>query len=573
MSGGPTSQISKMQKKYILVIFGKESPKKDKSWFEKFDKIMYQEDVEVLTDPGDVREAYRLADRLSLLTLTNGSRLSKIVNYRGYELWWIHYNDIYTKFCLPYTQYRRLLSYLKDFKKVYFYRAPYSGLLRHFLNAHGCRCVILDKQFALPAGILVQVILSLLFLLWLKITRPKLMLFTSDQFDPPGDYDFRMRHIYEELRKRKISFVEFIRSQENLLTILKHAWRRKRPVVYSSAIISLLYYFAKFFKDKKMGSLIDSHLSSTTDSDERFWFLAATHYLRCPGAIIWSIAAMKFILRWIGIRAAIISGPSSRTSHEILACKLNGIKTIGIQHGLTPRFANPHCFMNNFDGELPLTTDFYGLWSDWWRGYYLANGKAYSPGQLFVSGPMRPLKVEDEPPPSKVEAHPQRGIKVLFVAEQLAAPSEVTPYLLALLEVKEFDLYIKLRPYRDGFEEWLKGNYPEVLSRAKIFRGNMHEAIARCDITVGSYSTGVLEALLQLKPFVFFRTGKWEDYFELKPVFNGRFFAENQRELLDRVKRSQEIPKEILTELREKFFGNPYQNGSKWVVDQIIKFL
>ena len=196
-----------MDKKSILVIFGKELPKKNKSWFEKFDKIFYQKDIEALTDPGSVQEACRLIDNLSLLTLANGSRLSKFVNHRGYALWWIHHNDIYNKFCLPHTQYRRLLSYLKDFEKVYFYRAPHPGLFLYFLNAHGRQCVILDKPFALPLGILVQVILSLPFLLWLKITRPKLIVWTSDQFDPPRDHDFRMRHIYEEYRLLNLSGV------------------------------------------------------------------------------------------------------------------------------------------------------------------------------------------------------------------------------------------------------------------------------------------------------------------------------------------------------------------------------
>ena len=563
-----------MKNKSILVIFGKELPKKNKSWFQKFDKILYQKDVEALIDPGSVQEACRLIDNLSLLTLVDGSRLSKFIKYRGYELWWIHHNDIYNKFCLSYTQYRRLLSYLKDFKEIYFYQAPHPGLFRYFLNAYGCQCIIGDRPFQITVGILIQAILSLPFLLWLKISRPRLMVWTSDQFDSPRDYDFRMRYIYEELRKREIPFVEFIRSQENLSTVLKHAWQRKRPVFYSAAIISLLHYLSRFFKEKKTDDLINAYPSLKADPDGYFWFLVATHYFRYLRGTIWSIKVMEFVLRWIGIRSAIIPGASSRTFHEILACKLNGIKTVNIQHGLTPRSCNPHCFMNNFDGELVLTPDFYGLWSDWWRNYFLANSRAYRPDQLFVSGHMRPLELA----PSEGARYraPSEGkpIKVLFVFEQLADPLEVIPHFLALLEVKGFDLYIKLRPYRDGFEEWLKENRPEILGKVKILRGNMHEAIAQCDVTVGSYSTGVLEALLQLKPFVFFRTGKWGDYFELKSSdYRYHFFAENPNELIDYIRKSREIPREVLMELREKYFGDPYKNGSKWVVDQVVKLI
>ena len=102
----------------------------------------------------------------------------------------------------------------------------------------------------------------------------------------------------------------------------------------------------------------------------------------------------------------------------------------------------------------------------------------------------------------------------------------------------------------------------------------IEEAISLCDVVVGSYSNAVLEALLQLKPLVFFRTQKWGDYFEIKSLdAQGYFFAENPEELIEKIKKSTNILKEDLKKLQKQFFGNPYQNGSKWVVDQVIKNL
>lgn len=563
--------------KSILVVFGKKLPNKNKKWFEQFDEILGPKELEELIDPGSVQEACRLVDNLSRLTMPDGRRLPKIVNYRGFELWWVHYDNLFECFCLPYTQYRRLLQYLKDFNKVYLYRAPHSALFQYFLKAYGCQCLILNesKKIFPPFGILVQVILSLPFLLWLRITRPKLMVFTSDQLDPahpPHDFDFRFRFIYNELRERKIPFIEFIRSVESLPIVLQHALRRKRPVVYSSAIIDLLYHFTQFFREKEVNKIINSYLSLKINPEERFWFSVATCYIKNSTGTIWSIRAMKLILRWIGVRSVIIPVGSSRTFHEILACKLLDIKTVGIQHGIAPRYCVVYEFMPGLDNKNTLSVDMYGLWSEWWKEYFIRHSRAYRPEQLYVSGHMRPLTKEVGP----LEGGPTSTgpLKVLFVSESLTAPSEIIPYLLVLLEVKGFSIFLKCRSYRDSFEDWLGENRPEILKRVKILKTSIHEAISRADLAVGSYSTGVLEALLQFKPFVFFRTQKWGDYLEIKSLgFQSRFFAETPEELVKLSRESPSVPREILAKMQNQFFGNPYQNGSKWVVEQAIKDL
>ena len=91
---------------------------------------------------------------------------------------------------------------------------------------------------------------------------------------------------------------------------------------------------------------------------------------------------------------------------------------------------------------------------------------------------------------------------------------------------------------------------------------------------VGSHSTSVLEGLAQLKPLVFFWTDRWGDYFDIRTFdFQGRFFAKDPQDLIDKIRKSIDVPKEDLIKLQEQFFGNPYQNGSKWVVDQAVEFL
>lgn len=587
------ANFKKMAKeKSILVIFKNELPKKNQAWWKNLniviapkklkkqieDKNLNFMAIESLISSGSIQESSKLVEKLSYLTIADGSRLSKLINYQGYELWWIHYDRLMYKFCLPYTQYKYLLNYLKSFNKIYVYKAACPDLFYYFLNAYNKKCIIVKdlnirsffkKLFPIPFGVFLQFILTFVFLFWLKITQPKLMIWTSDRFSLSYDADFRLVNIYKELRRKKIPFVEFIRSQEPSQTILKHVFVRKRPVVYSAAVIFLVYYFARWFTKSKKEQLINLCISQKLEPEKHFHLLVATHYLRDFTGTILSIQILKKILKWIGIKTAIVNVGVNRTFHEILACKLLGIKVTGIQHGATTCHYLVSDFMPGFDGKVFLSVDKYGLWSDWWRKYYIAHSKAYKPEQLYVSGHMRSLEIKE------VSSNQKDGlIKVLFVSEELADPSEVMPYLLTLLEEKDFSVRVKFRFYKDGFENWLQENNPNILKKIKIVRSNIHHAISESDVVVGCHSTGVLEALLQLKPFVVFKTEKWGDYFQIKSFNNeGYFFAEDPKELISYIKESPKTSKQVLIKLRNKFFGDPFKNGSKWVVEQAEEYL
>ncbi len=576
------------KKSSVLVVFTNDLPKKSQDWWNKLEVVIAPEKLKrqitnkkilflKLEDfilSGSIQRAYKIINKLSHLNLNDGSRLTKLINYKGYDLWWINCEQIYFKFCLPYTQYHKLLEYLKDFNKIYLYKPPHLHIFQYFLKAHKCQLFIL-KSFHLrelipiPFGVLIQVILSTISFFWLILSRPKIMVFTGDKFDTPNDYDFRMKFIYEELRKRKIHFVEFIRSLESSSVILNHAFRRKRPVIYPTAIIDLVHFFVRIFEENQKKKLVYLYSSSLkSNPEDYFWFLCSIHYLGRSKGNIFSIRIIKFILQKIGIKTGIVIAACNRNFHTVLGCKLNSIPIVGIMHGASSKYYALYDFIG-FNNRKTFSVDKYGLWSDWWKEYYLKNSRAYKPEQLYVSGPMRPLKYET----SRVHLKSKnRGLKILFISEQLADPLEIMPYLTRLLKVNDFDLYLKFRPYRDGFEMWLRKNNPLFLKRIKIIRGSMIEAISQSDIVVGSHSTAVLEGLIQLKPFVFFWTNKWGDYFDMKSINDQDFFAENPERLIVCIRKNVGISKKILIRLRERFFGDPYKNGSKWVVNQAEKF-
>lgn len=579
-------------KSTALVIFGKDFPAGLLAK-EKFDAIVadekFRKDVEslggafielnTLIDPGSIYEASAFLEELSYLRLLNGSRLSKSFMYKGYELWWIHYTSLFLYFCLPYTQYRRLLERLKSFQNISFYRPPYKSLFLCYLRAHERKIVTLRERgfkspSLLPLGVLLQILITFLSIPILLVRKRRILVFTGDKFEKSKDYDFRMRFIYEELRSKKFPFVEFIRSLESWKTVLSHAITRKRPLIYSEAIT----FIGRFMSVISGGRLSDrrrfgSHVfASVTDPEERFKLFVGTQYLLGVHDDVWAIQIMKWILRGIGVRAALIPAAMDRNFHTVFGCKLNVIPTIGILHGVASRSYNVYDFLPGFDGAKMLSVDKYGLWSEWWKEYYMKNSKAYLPEQLYVSGPMRPLEALKE----RDDVTKQQSVipRVLFIAEQTIVPSEVMPYLKTLLEQKNMMLTIKFRPYRDGFEEWLLQNEPDILEQehVRIVKEGMQEAIQDADIVVGCHSTGVLEALLQLKTPIFLRSKKWGDYYSMTESEKTRcFFAENPKELIEKIISARNLPRNLLIELREQYFGDSHKNGSTWAVDQVVE--
>lgn len=579
-----------MKNRSVLVIFTGEFPRKAQEWWRQFDVVVaprrlesaIQEyglifvDIENLIEPGSIYEATIFLEDLSRLILPDGSRLAKSFTHKGYELWWMHYSSLFHNFCLPYTQYKKLLEYIRVFQGVYFYRSPNRSLFSCYLQVYGCEINTLREPGLkspsfLPFGVLLQIFMTFLCLPILMIQRRRLMLFTGDKFEKDRDYDFRMKFIYEELRQKDILFVEFIRSLESWKTVFKHAIKRRRPVIYSEGV-AFVGRFASILSGghalarQKFGAHV---FVSEKNPEMKFKFLVATQYLLGVYDDIWAIRIMKWILRAIGVRVAIVTVAMERNFHAVLGCKLNDIPTIGILHGFHSRYYNVYEFMPWFDGEKMLSVDKYGLWSEWWQSHFREYSRAYKPEQLYISGPMRPLLKSDETKPFSEAS--KGSVRVLFVSEEMAVPREVLPYLHELLKQKNIKLTIKFRPYRDGFEQWLLEHEPDILKQDNlmIIKGSMQDAIRNVDVAVGCQSTGVLESILQFKVPIYFRTRKWGDYYNLKEYDKKHsFFVESPGELIEKIQNVRSVPINTLKDLRERYFGDPYKNGSKWVVDQ-----
>ncbi|MDO8728997.1 MAG: hypothetical protein Q7K26_03865 [bacterium] len=571
--------MAPQSKSSILVVFGEELPKRNLS---QYGEVIFGEELAKLIDPGSVYEAGRLLEELPKLSFDDGSCITKSFVYHGFDLWWMHYDGLFYYFCLPYTQYKRLLEYLKNFHQVSFYRPPYKSLFLCYLQAYECEVNILrEPGFKtlpfIPLGILLQILITLLSLLVLVIRKHRLMVFIGDKFEKSQDYDSRMKFIYQELRQRNLPFVEFIRSLESWKTVLQHAFIRNRPVIYSEAVAFVGQFVSilsggRHRAKRKLGTLT---LTSKREPEARFKFLVTTYYLMGAYDEIWTIRIMKWILYTISVKVAFIPAATERNFHAVLGSKLNSIPTIGILHGVASRYSTPYDFMTGFDGKKMFSVDKYGLWSEWWKAHYIKESDAYKPEQLYVSGPMRPLVVttsNNQPPTTNNTGK----VRVLFIAEQAAAPLEVMPYLHKLLEQPDIKLAIKFRPVRDRFENWLLEHESDVFEKhnLRIDKDSIQEAIQNSDVIVGCYSTAVLEALLQLKVPIFLSTHKWGDYFGMTQSAERQpFWALNPEELIKQIKNVHTIPQKFLIDLREQYFGDPHKNGSAWVVDEVERLI
>lgn len=589
------------KKKSVLVIFGE---KFSRAWVKAFIKSEYKHkydvvvsfkkfqmeletvgfkwtDIESFMEPGSIYEASALLEDLSRVKFADGNLLAKSFTYKGYELWWMYCNGLFLYFCLPYTQYKKLLYFLREFQDVHFFEPPYKSLFSCYLEAYGCRTKQIFepnlKSFSfLSFGIFIQIVVTLLCLPVLIIRKSRLMVFIGDKFEKNKDFDFRMRFIYQELRQRNIQFVEFIRSLESWRVVLRHVFVRRRPVIYSEAIAFAGRFLSLISGGRQKASQKFSlKIFGSDESEERFKFLVAAQPLLGVYDDIWATRIMKWILHAVGVKAAFIAASLDRNFHTVLGCKLNSIPTVGILHGVSSRYYNMYDFLPQFDSEQSLSVDKYGVWSEWWREYYIKNSKAYRSGQLFVSGPMRPLEKASDNFVGEVDvktAKTNEPIKVLFVSEQLAVPHEVLPYIEELLKHSDIKVIFTFRHHRDGFKDWLLKYRPQLLKHPniKIADGGLQDAIANSDVAVGSHSTAVLEMLLSLKSPIFFQTQKWGDYFSLKEYDpQHTFFAENPSELIKKIRNMRDVPRDDLKKLRERYFGDPYKNGSKWVVDQL----
>jgi len=392
-------------------------------------------------------------------------------------------------------------------------------------------------------------LISIITIFITKIAKKNVVaIWSGDYVDSATKSDFRVGDLNEELYKNQIEIIELIRmTNQGLLYLIKNGIKRKRPVIYYE---SLCYFFNRLNPKVEIRS-------TNTNVDVAYQILNYDLNI-----IYQSIPTMCWLFKFLRVTELISWEYSERQAALVHAAKSLGIYTIGFMHGAGMKAYMAHEFISECSIKGSIGPDIYGVWSEWWKEYYLRNSKIY--GKVEVSGTLRKKN-------SRITIQNSKNIRsILVISEPLAEVNEIIPYIDKLLN-NGYRLSIKIRPTNhDIFYKKLMEIRPD-LKKIDVLEGNIFEAIKLNDMVIGSHSTAVIDASSLNVPFCLLNTSKWGDYFEIYEEFNGVLFANNEYELVQKIEQWKDLDvAAICNKINKRFYGDDQKNGCKWVANQVI---
>jgi hypothetical protein len=236
-----------------------------------------------------------------------------------------------------------------------------------------------------------------------------------------------------------------------------------------------------------------------------------------------------------------------------------------------------HEFMPEYAGP-PIGTDFFGVWSDWWKEYFLKNAKIYPKGGIEVSGSLKKMAFKNSFEQSsslstqsyQLDIGQTKIINVYIVSENHLPVSELLPYLNQLVKMESTRIAFKIRPFgTDIF--WNALTKHGIYDKTKFTCTNAPtpDCFLNADVVIGTHSTAILEALWLNKPILVLNTKKWGDYFDLQNSRVGKkVWVNDPSELIEKIRNlEQNQTSDALKELWINYFSQ--QSGSDWIIEKI----
>ena len=556
----------------------------DRRLFDRSRQSLDWLDIDAHREIANVQEAYTVAEKIYTGRFADGSRVSQGILYGGHELLWYFQQLTYVQDVMPFLEWRKLLSLFQSYDAVYVFGID--GMLVELFRTY---CLAFDIRFGASRSIgtrfqswilyaylslvrLVPLLASLLSWPALMIRRPKILLWQGSDYITKDDFDFRLEHIYKELRKRDIAFVEFIRAVQPPRILIRNIWLRRRPVVYHNVFVQLSlfvpaikYMLAKRRVRRKLPAIVDKE----SGLNRFFLLLAVKQFHRCYSLQI-SAQLLKVVVRSIGIKACVSTEAVSRNAEVLLACKLAGVPTVGVQSGNAVRYFVIDDYLPGFQVKKPSPAfDEFGLWSQYWRDYVIQHSQIYGGENTFVSGHPRPMRLDMDPVDGRdVDRNSRSKTRVLLISEPLTEAREIVPFLEEISRSEDMSISIKCRPERNDNIVEATRHLPGVT----LLTGTLREAYASSDVVIGAHSTAILEAALALKPIVFLRTKKWGDYYDTRVGKIGEL-VEHPKDVVSTIHSAVSTPSDELRSRKDYLWGNTSVNGAASVVDRIERIL
>lgn len=186
----------------------------------------------------------------------------------------------------------------------------------------------------------------------------------------------------------------------------------------------------------------------------------------------------------------------------IYACKANGIKTMGHQHGANySPWDAPYCLTGFKSGEYQWF-DKILVWGEWWREHILSHSTCFSSKQIQVGTHMRHLIKHQK----NIDGIKTGTMNILIPYEFLADTYTIGRYICALQELG-YTIYFKWRPDERLDDELDAYCLPEE-NRKKLIvvKEITDELMSKIDIVAGTYSTLIFELFPYLKETWIFET-------------------------------------------------------------------
>ncbi len=450
----------------------------------------------------NLQRALELLKQFNSIKTTDGLPVYQTRVFQGVSVWSFHQNVLFWNFLWNYARYETIIKFLFE-KKVDIITAVNNvGDLANYLRLSGIKVIGTASNSKARLPILQSWIyrvfrvigLALTFLAFLKllIGRHAVLVYTPDKFSEKYGCDFRFSPVYEYLRERKIRFVEVFHTllgNEFFDNVLK----RKRVALYLECLPTCSRYEV---------SLTKYNLDAIEPHHRKYFLHLLDTVDRHSQLSIRRIRTLARLLKFTNVKVLLAIDDARYTNELIVACRLNGVKAYGFQHG---HFTKYHTGWMNYGipKELSVTFDKLFVWNEYWKRVLLSQSTQYDESNVEVGGTLRELElINYTRKNSRLQKLPDLHILVPY--EAVAPKTEIGAYIDRFIE-QGIRVSFKLRPDSPP-ESQLAQYHINHADKVALVEQVDEKVLSRIDAVAGVYSTFLNEMLFYNKPVFLLKT-------------------------------------------------------------------
>lgn len=440
--------------------------------------------------PGTMPQpGYRLSAALELLQRVNclrtdeGTPIHDVYLHEGFSLWSFTQNYLYETCLKKFTRFGPVLEWAGDHPGARTEEAVarYPELRGLFNPPKTEKGSPWDRLLLSSAAVLLQG-------LWqvdARLRKARILVYTPD-IQPDKHYagDFRFSKAYEYLSQGKKRYAEIFHTT-GIRISLKNSWKRKRMPT-----------FLEFWQYPGIPARPDGvGLDGLGAMASRLLRGHIEHYLNACRVSAVKVEGLRKAVRRSGVKV-LLGMDDFRASNELLlACRLEGVKTILVQHGLITRFHVGWIHYGIPHGRL-VSPDHFLVRAPFWKSVLDDAHSHLARAATVVSG-MDGSAEPDFQGTASTGAVKDR-IDVLLLLETLWDPCEARDYVKKLTSDLRLCVHFKVRPDIDEAAQ-MRDYFGELRPHA-VVRDFGAAGGKDFDVVLGSHSSLMYKLLEWGKP-------------------------------------------------------------------------